>query len=57
MVAVRRDRTAIFFGISLLVAGLVAAWIAGEGWRVEGIETSPITGPEGNVEYLIAAIR
>ncbi len=33
----------------------VAAWLMGEGWAVEGIVESPITGPEGNVEYLIAA--
>lgn len=33
----------------------VAAWLAGRGWRVEGIEPSPITGPHGNVEFLIAA--
>jgi len=32
----------------------VSAWLTGEGWSVEGIETSPITGPEGNVEFLIA---
>jgi 23S rRNA (cytidine1920-2'-O)/16S rRNA (cytidine1409-2'-O)-methyltransferase len=32
----------------------VAAWFAGAGWRVEGIVPSPITGPEGNVEFLIA---
>lgn len=35
----------------------VAAWFAGAGWRVEGIVESPITGPNGNVEYLIAAHR
>ena len=35
----------------------VAAWLTGEGWAVEGIVESPITGPEGNVEYLIAARR
>ena len=34
-----------------------AAWIDSKGWRVIGIETSPITGPEGNVEFLIGAIR
>ena len=28
-----------------------------KGWRVRGIERSPITGPEGNVEFLIAADR
>ena len=33
----------------------VAAWLEGQGWRVEGIVESPITGPEGNVEFLIAA--
>ena len=26
-------------------------------WQVVGIEKSPITGPEGNVEFLIAAQR
>ena len=32
-----------------------AAWIETKGWRVIGIETSPITGPEGNVEFLLGA--
>ena len=35
----------------------VAAWISGQGWIVEGIVESPITGPEGNIEFLIAARR
>jgi 23S rRNA (cytidine1920-2'-O)/16S rRNA (cytidine1409-2'-O)-methyltransferase len=35
------------------VCDAVAAWLAGRGWRVEGIVQSPITGPEGNVEFLI----
>ena len=35
----------------------VAAWLDGQGWRVEGLTTSPITGPEGNVEFLIGAQR
>ncbi|UIJ44732.1 TlyA family RNA methyltransferase [Sphingomonas cannabina] len=35
----------------------VAAWFETQGWRVEGVTPSPITGPEGNVEFLIAAIR
>ena len=39
------------------VCGEVADWIAGQGWRVEGVVPSPITGPEGNVEFLIAAHR
>jgi 23S rRNA (cytidine1920-2'-O)/16S rRNA (cytidine1409-2'-O)-methyltransferase len=33
----------------------VAEWLTGRGWRVEGVVESPITGPEGNVEFLIAA--
>ena len=27
------------------------------GWRVTGLTTSPITGPEGNVEFLIVAVH
>ncbi|WP_284944869.1 TlyA family RNA methyltransferase [Acidisoma cladoniae] len=34
-----------------------AWWSALPGWRVVGISESPITGPEGNHEYLIGAIR
>ena len=30
-------------------------WAALPGWRVLGITPSPITGPQGNVEFLIAA--
>jgi 23S rRNA (cytidine1920-2'-O)/16S rRNA (cytidine1409-2'-O)-methyltransferase len=30
-------------------------WAALPGWEVLGITTSPITGPEGNVEFLIGA--
>ncbi|MGI4732936.1 MAG: TlyA family RNA methyltransferase [Janthinobacterium lividum] len=33
------------------------AWFEGQGWQVEGVERSPITGPEGNVEFLLAARR
>lgn len=33
----------------------VARWLQSQGWRVHGIAKSPITGPEGNVEFLIAA--
>ena len=32
-------------------------WTALPGWTVMGLETSPITGPEGNVEFLIGAVR
>jgi 23S rRNA (cytidine1920-2'-O)/16S rRNA (cytidine1409-2'-O)-methyltransferase len=35
----------------------VRAWLEGEGWQVDGIVESPITGPEGNVEFLISASR
>ncbi len=39
------------------VCGEVQAWIEELGWHVQGIAESPITGPEGNVEFLIAAQR
>ncbi|MFM7378900.1 MAG: TlyA family RNA methyltransferase [Erythrobacter sp.] len=35
----------------------VRGWIEGLGWHVQGIATSPITGPQGNVEFLISATR
>ena len=35
----------------------VRGWIEGLGWQVQGIVESPITGPQGNVEFLIAARR
>lgn len=35
----------------------VRSWVEGLGWLVQGIVESPITGPEGNVEFLIAAQR
>jgi 23S rRNA (cytidine1920-2'-O)/16S rRNA (cytidine1409-2'-O)-methyltransferase len=35
----------------------VAAWLEGRGWTILGVTPSPITGPEGNVEFLIAATR
>jgi 23S rRNA (cytidine1920-2'-O)/16S rRNA (cytidine1409-2'-O)-methyltransferase len=35
----------------------VRAWLEGVGWTVDGIVESPITGPEGNVEFLVAARR
>jgi 23S rRNA (cytidine1920-2'-O)/16S rRNA (cytidine1409-2'-O)-methyltransferase len=36
------------------VCQAVADWLAGRGWTVIGVTPSPITGPEGNVEFLIA---
>ena len=36
----------------------VSDWILGlNNWQVIGIEKSPITGPEGNIEFLIAAVH
>jgi 23S rRNA (cytidine1920-2'-O)/16S rRNA (cytidine1409-2'-O)-methyltransferase len=35
------------------VCAEVAEWLAGKGWHVDGVVESPITGPEGNVEFLI----
>ncbi|TMJ18598.1 MAG: TlyA family RNA methyltransferase [Alphaproteobacteria bacterium] len=37
------------------VCAEVAHWLRSRGWEVEGVVPSPITGPEGNVEFLIAA--
>ena len=30
-------------------------WVEAQGWTVLGVTPSPITGPEGNVEYLLGA--
>ncbi|NNC48743.1 MAG: TlyA family RNA methyltransferase [Sphingomonas sp.] len=32
-----------------------ADWVTAKGWTVLGVEQSPITGPEGNVEFLLGA--
>ena len=37
------------------VCGEVEAWLIEKGWDVIGIVQSPITGPEGNIEFLVAA--
>ena len=39
------------------VCGEVRDWLEGAGWTVQGVTESPITGPEGNVEFLISASR
>jgi len=36
------------------VCAEVRSWLTGEGWDVADLVESPITGPEGNVEFLIA---
>ncbi|MHA6318137.1 TlyA family RNA methyltransferase [Altererythrobacter sp. CAU 1778] len=35
----------------------VRGWLTDIGWEVEGVVESPITGPQGNVEFLIHATR
>ncbi len=40
------------------VCDRVSEWWAGlPGWRVLGVEPSPLLGPEGNREFLLAALR
>ena len=34
-----------------------SAWVESQGWRVIGVTESPITGPEGNKEFLLGAIK
>ena len=31
----------------------VASWLQAQGWIVKGLTKSPITGPNGNVEFII----
>jgi len=33
------------------------AWVQSQGWTVVGITKSPITGPEGNIEFLLGAVK
>jgi 23S rRNA (cytidine1920-2'-O)/16S rRNA (cytidine1409-2'-O)-methyltransferase len=35
----------------------VSDWLEACGWRVKGLTNSPITGPKGNVEFLVWAVR
>ena len=40
------------------VCDSISDWLTGlANWRVIGVEKSPITGPRGNIEFLIAAYR
>ncbi len=39
------------------VCAMIHDWIEGLGWHVLGIEESPVRGPAGNREFLIAARR
>jgi len=43
--------------VHLRVSQAAAAWIEARGWHVEGVVQSPITGPEGNIEFLLGATR
>lgn len=37
------------------VCAEVSDWFDARGWVVQGLTQSPITGPEGNIEFLLAA--
>ena len=37
------------------VCAEAAAWVSSQGWAVLGVIPSPITGPEGNIEFLLGA--
>lgn len=39
------------------VCSEVQDWFERGGWQIQGITQSPITGPEGNIEFLISAQR
>ncbi len=39
------------------VCGEVREWLEAAGWTIDGIVESPIKGPEGNVEFLVSAVR
>lgn len=39
------------------VCAAVENWVAAQGWEVIGTTDSPITGPEGNIEFLLGAIN
>jgi 23S rRNA (cytidine1920-2'-O)/16S rRNA (cytidine1409-2'-O)-methyltransferase len=39
------------------VCDRISAWVAAQGWRVLGVEESPLKGPVGNIEFLLAAER
>ncbi|MBY8338329.1 TlyA family RNA methyltransferase [Alteriqipengyuania sp. NZ-12B] len=44
-------------GLHVRVCEEARAWLESSGWQVQGIVESPITGPKGNVEFLISASR
>ena len=45
-------------GVHAAVCAGIRTWWSGlEGWKVLGVEPSPLLGPEGNKEFLIAATK
>jgi 23S rRNA (cytidine1920-2'-O)/16S rRNA (cytidine1409-2'-O)-methyltransferase len=39
------------------VCAEAVAWIEAQGWSCIGVTESPISGPEGNIEFLMAAVK
>ncbi|PWG74237.1 TlyA family rRNA (cytidine-2'-O)-methyltransferase, partial [Enterococcus hirae] len=40
------------------VCARIEGWLAARpGWRVLGVTESPVLGPEGNKEFLVAGVR
>ncbi len=39
------------------VCDKIRDWLALQGWQVLGVSESPITGPEGNREFLVGAVK
>jgi len=44
-------------GVHQRVCDEAVEWVRSKGWAVRGVEKSPITGPEGNIEFLLGAIK
>jgi 23S rRNA (cytidine1920-2'-O)/16S rRNA (cytidine1409-2'-O)-methyltransferase len=43
--------------VHVRICNTIRLWLESRGWIVQGLVESPITGPEGNIEFLIAAER
>jgi 23S rRNA (cytidine1920-2'-O)/16S rRNA (cytidine1409-2'-O)-methyltransferase len=43
--------------VHVRVCANAKAWVESQGWTVLGVTPSPITGPEGNVEFLLGAVK
>lgn len=39
------------------VSAEMRAWVESQGWAVVGVVPSPITGPQGNLEFLMGAVK